>query len=578
MDNRAENHFKLASLIKAICLCALVSFCSASLYADDWILAAVPFSASASQAELESAQKAAVDLPSLILGCLEGRGGHLLEESEIERRVRYELKEERKELFTQLSSEIRSRDAIMFNSGSKKQKKQLAKESDKKIAEIRKKISYNLQKDADPLGEDPSVKKSVFAINPKVVYVSDERPGDKLTIKVWRNDASSLFDDRREDENFYEYEKRVLDEQICGIISGSVLERAGFLSITVELTVFPGGVITATLNDVGSLEDLPSLAAIMAKELYPFVLNSKPVQLHFEIMPEEAAKRARIYIDGALPQDTAEIEVENGRHQIYIYSDGYEAKRFNYAFTETDEFIIQVKMSPKKIVNVAFEARTANQSLYASGLPIENPAHVSVDKGTTLGEVASPEGKKRYYIVKNNTDRTDSKNDPLVHGTITFESAKEDYVALIEKRRTNLYNSYAALLFSLPPLFFSKGMSIGTTNSVLYHRDDQSLADQWKAYHKYTTAATITLGANFLFQLGRYLYTANKILPQTVDITEKSGHKLHRKNRLEVEPYEIEFVDESVDDEPETKAETQAQTESGADEANKTNKDSTQAE
>ena len=74
------------------------------------------------------------------------------------------------------------------------------------------------------------------------------------------------------------------------------------------------------------------------------------------------------------------------------------------------------------------------------------------------------------------------------------------------------------------------------------------------------------------------MYTANKILPQTVDITEKSGHKLHRKNRLEVEPYEIEFVDESVDDEPETKAETQAQAESGADEANKTNKDSTQAE
>ena len=554
MDNRIKKHFQFISEIKALCLCVLVSFCSAFLYADDWILAAVPFSASASQSELESAQKAARDLPSLILACLEGRGGHLLEESEIERRVRYELKEERKELFTELSNEIRSRDAVMFNAGSKKQKQKLEKESDKKIAEIRKKISYNLQKDANPLGEDPSVKKSAFAINQKVVYVSDERPGDKLSIKVWRNDASSLFDARRDNENFYEFEKRVLDENVCGIISGNVLERAGFLNITVELTVFPGGVITATLNDVGSLEDLPSLAAIMAKELYPFVLNSKPVQLHFEIMPEEAAKHARIYIDGALPQETAEIEVENGRHQIYIYSDGYEAKHFDYAFTETDEFIIQVKMSPKKIVNVAFEARTANQSLYASGLPIENTAHVSVDKGTTLGEVASPEGFKRYYIVKNNTDRTDSKDNPMVHGTITFETAMEDYAASIEKKRINLYNSYAALLFSLPPLFFSKGMSIATQNSVLYHRDDSSAADQWKMFHNYTSAATLTLGANFLFQLGRYLYSANKILPQTVDITEKSGSKLHRKNRLEVEPYDIEFVDESIDDEPQNAA------------------------
>ena len=93
-------------------------------------------------------------------------------------------------------------------------------------------------------------------------------------------------------------------------------------------------------------------------------------------------------------------------------------------------------------------------------------------------------------------------------------------------------------------------MAIATKNSVLYHRDDSSAADQWKMFQNYASAATITLGANFLFQLGRYLYTANKILPQTVDITEKSGSKLHRKNRLEGEPYEIEFVDESVNDEP----------------------------
>lgn len=556
MDKQIKIYFRLISKLKTPVFCLLISLCSTLLFAEDWILTAVPFSAKASQSELESAQKAAVDLPSLILGCLEGRGGHLLEESEIERRVRYDLKEERKELFTDLTNEIRARDVIMFNTDSKRQQKKLSKESDKKIEEIRKKISLNLQKASNPLGEDPSVKKNIFAINQKVVYVSDERPGDKLTIKIWQNDSSRLFDDRREDENFYDFEKRVLDEHVSGIISGSVVERSGFLSITVELTVFPGGIISATLNDVGSLEDLPSLAAIMAKELYPYVLNSKPVQLHFEIMPEDAAKKARIYIDGALPQNAAEIEVENGKHQIYIYSDGYEAKHFNYAFTETDEFIIQVKMSPKKIVNVAFEAQTANQSLYALGLPVENPEHVSLEKGTTLGEVSAGNGVNRFYIVKNKTDRTDSKNDPLVHGTITFQSAMDDYAASIEKQRTNLYNSYAMLLFSVPMLFFSKGMSIATRNSVLYSRDDSSAADQWEMYYKYSKGATITLGANFLFQLGRYLYTANKILPQSVDVTEKKGGKIHRKNRLELEPYEIEFVDESEDGETPPEDET----------------------
>lgn len=549
MDNRIKRYLKFSPGIKTVIVCLLVFMCPFFLSADDWILAAVPFSANASQAELESAQKAANDLPNLILACLEGRGSHLLEESEIERRVRYELKEERKLLFSELSNEIRSRDAVMFNASSKKQKKKLEKEADKRIEEIREKISYNLQKDSNPLGEDPGVKKSSFAVNQKVVYISDERPGDKISIKIWKNDTSLKFDDKRPDEDFYEFEKRVLDEHICGIISGNVIERSGFLSITVELTVFPGGVITATLSDVGSLEDLPSLAAIMAKELYPFVLNSKPVQLHFEIMPEEAAKNARIYIDGALPQEVAEIEVENGRHQIYIYSDGYEAKHFNYAFTETDEFIIQVKMSPKKIVNVAFEAQAANQSLFAAGLPVENPEHVSLKKGTTLGELSSPDGKKRYYVVKNKTNRADPEDGPI-NGRILFEPVKDDYASMIEKNRASLYNSYAALLFSLPALFFTKGMSIATKNSVLYHRDDQSSADQWNQYQNYTKAAAITLGANFLFQLGRYLYNADKILPVPVDITEKKGRKIHRRNRLEVEPYEIEFVDESIDDEP----------------------------
>ncbi|MBO4758535.1 MAG: hypothetical protein J5505_00585 [Spirochaetaceae bacterium] len=564
MEKQIKKHFdffseKLFSEIKAVFLCLLVFLCPAFVHADDWILTAVPFSAKASQAELESAEKAATDLPSLILACLEGRGGHLLEESEIERRVRYDLKEERKELFTDLTNEIRARDVIMFNTDSKRQQKKLSKESDKKIEEIRKKISLNLQKASNPLGEDPSVKKNIFAINPKAVYVSDERPGDKLTIRIWQNDSSRLFADKREDENFYDFEKRVLDEHVSGIISGNIVERSGFLSITVELSVFPGGMVTATLNDVGSLEDLPSLAAIMAKELYPYVLNSKPVQLHFEITPEDAAKRARIYIDGALPQNVSEIEVENGKHQIYIYSDGYEAKHFNYAFTETDEFIIQVKMSPKKIANVAFEAQTLNQSLYASGLPVTDPSHVSLEKGVTLGEISSENGLNRFYIVKNKTDRTDSKDDPLTYGTITFQSTMEDYAASIEQRRTGLYNSYALLLFSLPSLFFTKGMSIATRNSVLYHRDDSSAADQWEMYYKYTKGATITLGANFLFQLARYLYTANKILPQTVDVTEKKGGKFHRKNRVELEPYEIEFVDESEDEETEPAAEAETE-------------------
>lgn len=511
-----------------VCVTVFALFCAVSLCADasallntqrEWVIAAAKFTVTPSQTAQSQLEDASVLFPKLLLDYFEGSVGRIMQESEIERRVRYELLQERQTLFKSLSDEIRSRDTILFSAKTKAERKKATKESDKKIEQIKKSINVNLQKASDPLGVDPSFTPSLLRPN-EVRYVSLERPGDRLLLKPWKDDPAALFESRRAGESERDYEKRVISEKISGVLTGSVAERAGYLQVTVTLTVFPGNEVVYTFTDVGNLGDLPLLATGAAKTLFPFVLNSKPVKLKFEIEPEAARQNARVYIDGRIPDDITNAEVENGKHQIYIYAEGFESKEFTYSFTETDEFIIQVSMPPKKQVFVTFSSDT-DADVYTDALPADGAAAVA--KGTSLGEFVPQNGESEFFMVENKTDRRDTAS--LVFKDISFSASLGDIDSAIEKSRADLYNSYAALLFTLPVVFFSNGMKVASKNSQLYGRIDATRAENWNRFATYTNATGLTLGANFLFQLGRYLYTTNRILPKTIEITEEKTKK-----------------------------------------------------
>lgn len=504
----------------AVCIVFFFGTVSPAI-AEQWTLAAVPFTLSLSPNLPEEVEEAARSVPKLILDYLEHRGNRTMEESEIERRTLYELRQERQSLFNQLTERVTQRDSIMFSKAPKSERKKKTKEADVAIKSLQEQIHLNLLKAADPLGVDPSFKTDIFNQKKTVQYVSSERPGDRLGISVWRDDSTQLFDDKTENETSSAFEKRVVAENVSGLISGTVAERAGFVHVTVELRLFPGGEVVASIIDVGSIADVAVLAISAARELYSFVLNSKPVKLRFEISPSEAASAARVYVDGLLPEQNEDIIIENGKHAIFVYADGFESKDFSYVFTETDEYLIKIKMNPKKMVAVSISSQNEKGAFYTNALPVNTPEKTMVNAGLTMGEFVSESGNTDYFMLENRTERTDTPATSLVFKDISFKTSISDISADIEKSRTDMYNSYAALLFSLPMTFFANGMTIAANNSYLYGRGDVQEYENWKQYTTFTNALSLTLGANFLFQLGRYLYKANSILPKTVIIEEE---------------------------------------------------------
>ena len=500
--------FFLFFLINAVLFCT----------EENWTMAAVPFTAGTSLDSQEALERAAETLPRLLLDYLEGSGNRVMEDDEIKNRVLFSLMTERQELFNQLSSELRNRDAIMFNSSTSIEKRKQKKESATRIEELQNKIRSNLAKATDPLGIDETVKKNDLPVGQKVAYISPLRPGDKLSLVTWRNDSSLFFDKKSESETEFDYEQRVVNAGISALISGSVSERAGFLRATVSLSVYPGGEIAATVSDVGSLSDLPALAELLGQALYPAVINSKPVRLRFEINPPEAAKVAKIYVDG-ISMISDDQDLQSGVHDITIDAAGFKSKEFSYDFYGEEEFLVRVTMREDQKMKVFLDSTTPSSGqFYLNAIPVENAAEASLSYGTALGEFESVEGYNDFFLLENNNPQR--MQGPFQLQKINVRASTSDISAEIEKSRKTMYNSYAALMLSMPLLFFSNGTQIAAKNAYLYGMSDIKRSQQWMRVRNFSNALSITLGLNFAFQLGRYLLKANSILPQEISVSE----------------------------------------------------------
>ena len=485
---------------------------------ENWTMAAVPFNTGTSIDSQEALEHAAETLPRLLLDYLEGSGNRVMEDDEIKNRVLFSLMTERQELFNQLSSELRNRDSIMFNSSTSIEKRKQKKESAARIEDLQKKIRTNLAKATDPLGIDETVKKKDLPVGQKVAYISPLRPGDKLSLVTWRNDSSLFFDKKNEDETDFDYEQRVVNAGISALISGSVSERAGFLRATVSLSIYPGSEIAATVSDVGSLSDLPALAELLGQALYPAVINSKPVRLRFEINPPEAAKVAKIYVDG-ISMISDDQDLQSGVHDITIDAAGFKSKEFSYDFYGEEEFLVRVTMREDQKMKVFLDSTTTSSGqFYLNAIPVENAAEASLSYGTALGEFESVEGYNDFFLLENNNPQT--MQGPFQLQKINVRASTSDISAEIEKSRKTMYNSYAALMLSMPLLFFSNGTQIAAKNAYLYGMSDIKRSQQWMRVRNFSNALSITLGLNFAFQLGRYLLKANSILPQEISVSE----------------------------------------------------------
>ena len=80
-----------------------------------------------------------------------------------------------------------------------------------------------------------------------------------------------------------------------------------------------------------------------------------------------------------------------------------------------------------------------------------------------------------------------------------------------------MYNSYGIFLLTLPFTFYANGRLTDITNRInsgLYTEDMLAKYNAWKVTSGISIGVSVSAGINMLVQLGRYIYTANTVLPQ----------------------------------------------------------------
>ena len=207
-------------------LCFLLC-CSSLLCAEDWTLGASAFSVesrSASSAE----QKAAVDLPRLLLEKIGKDAEHILSGQELLEHELYELQTKRLSLFLQLSREIRLRDSLVLSEKKpNKLKKKLAAEEEK-ILEIEEKIKANLAEAEQKKAGVPETAESHSSLTQSIV--------------LYQGDEMSLYEEAEEIIRTQD----IVSKKINGLISGSLVTYGDYAAVTAELTLYPGATPAGT--------------------------------------------------------------------------------------------------------------------------------------------------------------------------------------------------------------------------------------------------------------------------------------------------------------------------------------------
>ncbi len=534
-------------ILLGILFCRLpLSAATSTTNKTNWVLAAQKYSFAQKGSRGLSMEQFATVLPQLILAQIAVEGTRVLPSQEVLDRKLDTLQTERLSLFLQLSKEYQTRDALVVNTlKPKKLEKDLAA-AQKKIDEIQKKIDENLEKtEKEKADYAPQIKReAALARGEKIEEKREERrrfpfpffmdddeqePPQNETVVVYKNDSSALFSPSETAEKdgitSRAYEKELGTAKINGLLSGSIRMYGDYVAVTTELRVYPGAKLAGTVTEVGTISDQMDLAERIVQQLVPVIANSLPVQLHFEIMPEEIAEKAHLTLDGLVySKIPTDLQVDASIHTINVLAKGYDTASFTYKFEGNERYTIRISLSPafSGVLNLRLK-KLSDGVFHAKGLdahavdPVNSAAPITVNGKAVLGIYTTGEGenaKSAFFYIP---------DDKAMDGANLKVNIKPfDRAQYIDKRRRWLYTSYTALILSMPFTFYVMGNSTAATKAYkLDKRVDYDEARRWEIASNVTAGISIACGVWFAYELVRYLIAANEVLPATATVDKR---------------------------------------------------------
>ncbi len=516
----------------------------------NWTLAAEKFVLTQKNSS-KAMQSVCSSLPSLILEQFsENLERRIYGEEELDR-ILYDLRKTRTSLFLQLSKEVQTRDALLLNDYSEKQLKEKIKESEKKIKSIQDQIFENLkegrtqtEKYKEQIENDKNRRKSIDEGG--VIEVEKEKnkfaslflemakkAGDETTVEnvvLYQNDSTKLFDAGSEKQSqgysSQVFESACVNAGINALITGKITVYGSYLSCAVSIYQYPGSKLIASAMDVGSFENLRQLATSLSMQISPKISESMPVELNICVEPQEAVKNLVFTVDGISFKDIDRpVIVQGGVHSLSFSSKGYDTVSTNFSFFGNRKFKIdvQLKESVSGSVNLrlkkAYTGDIFANGIFSGSVTDENPyGNIKINGNDVLGHFIDSNGLSADFIIP----------QKLLNDNSSFfvDLKPLDRSEYIEKRRRWMYAGYSALIVSLIPTFYIYGNSYAKTQAYNTGANiSYEEAKSWQSASNIMTGVSVSAGVFFVYELVRYLFAAENVLPKTAKTISKKQEK-----------------------------------------------------
>ncbi len=546
--------FSKTALFCSLVFISVPLFSQTSKTESQWTLGAMEYTFTQKHTERTSRENGIAGiLPKLVLEQISSSSIRHTSAQELLDRKLEELLTERLSLFLQLSKEIKTRDSLILTQADSSKRKTSLQDSEKKIAELKKKIEENLSK-ADKAksefeerdarekallsGEKPAPQEKINEdeknSGPEFFKKFFPKKSDSILpqmatekVSLYKKDSSELFSVSAEvfskGKDSREFQKAVTSAGINGLLTGEITIYGDYAAITSTLTIYPGATVAGTITEVGSLSDISRMARNIAHYLVPKISNSLPIHLFFDIVPEEAKENAQIAVDGVMYQTVPEsIVVDSGIHTIEVSSEGYNPQTLTYNFENAPDFLVHLPMDQTRnaVVNLSLKNPLLG-TLYANGAFLSDikpgvpGTEVSVNGEPVIGQFISTKQNEKgeylssFYFIDSPYQK---QGENLMVNVNPVDNASE-----IDKRRIWMYRGYTALVLSVPLALFGTGYYNVAYNSNVISGGTSITDSQvqfWSGFRYASLGVTVAAGSFFIYEIVRYLKAASEVLPK----------------------------------------------------------------
>ena len=512
----------------------------------DWVLSAIKFTVDGASSSDGKSGKNAEDIVNattaemLPVDILENISTsvvrNVIPDEQFER-TKYKLKTERQSLFLQLSSEYKKRDSLVINNYSEYKFKTALAEEQKKISDIQKKIDENLktlknetEKNQQKMeaysqlkenGENQDSKNQTDLARYKNIFQNWFTRKDSIVtqenLKFYRDNFENLYLPPEEIKKLpYSdplYASYVTKAGINSLITGHFKKYGDYISVYVDLYLYPAGVKIGSIAEVGNINDLEFLTTNIAMQLIPMLSNSLPVQLDISIEPQEVAEDVEVYIDETLQKIVDNtITIDSGIHTIQFVSPGYKSVSTNYSFEGNRKYKIEVALEKPKFgylqlgLKKPLEGDILMNGEHALKVN-EKKSQIAINGNKILGEFISENGETAFFYVPERLTFDGSY--------VTINPKPRDRMSYIDKRRKIMYASYSIFMISLIPTFYTHANFTNYATLYKNYMVDYQTAKKWQDASNISRVISLGCGLFWGYELVRYLIAANSVLPQT---------------------------------------------------------------